>query len=197
MFDRASRLMTALAFMVMLSACETQPVTHALTPISFAGKPPISLDVGQLEIVPEYQSPAKRPNIEQLMPVSPEAATVKWAQERLRPVGRTGSARVVIKDAHVVEVSLKTDKSISGLFKDEQAERYDAVLDVAVQIQDERHLTIADVLARATRSRTVSEGVTLNEREKVLHEITEGLIRDIDSQMEGLIHSYLSRWVAQ
>ena len=122
---------------------------------------------------------------------------MRWAQERLRPVGRIGSARVVIKDARVVEVALKTDKSFTGMFKEEQAERYDAVLDVAIQILDERHMPVADVLARATRSRTVPEGVSLNERDRVLHDVTESLVRDIDSQMDGLIRSYLGRWVAE
>jgi len=197
MFVRASRLMVALAALITLAACETKPPVARLAEISFAGKRPIQLDVGQLEIVPEYQSPAKRPHVEHLMPVSPEAATVRWAQERLRPVGRTGSARVVIKDARVVEVSLKTDKSFTGMFKEEQAERYDAVLDVAIQILDERHMPVADVLARATRSRTVPEGVSLNERDRVLHDVTESLVRDIDSQMDGLIRSYLGRWVAE
>lgn len=197
MFARASRLMIAALALFALSACETKPTAQKLPEISFAGKRPIALNVGQLEIVPEYQSPAKRPNVEQLMPISPEAATVRWAQDRLRPVGRTGSARVLIKDARVVEVPLKTDKSFSGMFKEEQAERYDAVLDVAVQVLDERHFPVADVLARATRSRTVPEGISLNERDRVLFELTEALIKDIDSQMEGLINSFLGRWVAQ
>jgi hypothetical protein len=197
MLVRASRLMLALVAMVALSACETKPPTQKLAEISFANKRPISLNVGQLEIVPEYQSPAARPNVEHLMPTSPEAATVRWAQDRLRPVGRSGSARVLIKDARVVEITLKTDKSFTGMFKEEQAERYDAVLDVAIQILDERHLPVADVLARATRSRTVPEGISLNERDRILHEVTESLIRDIDSQMDGLIRSYLSRWVAE
>ena len=129
------------------------------------------------------------------MPVSPEAATVRWAQERLRPMGRSGFARVVIKDAKVVEVPLKVDKSIGGLFKQEQSERYDAALDVAVEIRDERGMVVADVVARATRSKTVPEGASLNERDRVLHEVAESLVRDIDAQMDGLIRSYLSRWV--
>jgi hypothetical protein len=197
MLARASRLMIAAFALFALSACETKPVAQKLPDISFADKRPISLSVGQLEIVPEYQSPAKRPHVEHLMPISPEAATVRWAQDRIRPMGRTGSARVLIKDARVVEVALKTDKSFTGMFKEEQAERYDAVLDVAIQILDERQFPIADVLARATRSRTVPEGVSLNERDRVMYDLTEALIRDIDSQMEGLIKSYLSRWVAE
>ncbi|MGE5515350.1 MAG: hypothetical protein ACM31D_05960 [Bacteroidota bacterium] len=195
MLFRPSRVAMALLCALTLAACENKPPVQKLPEISFADKRPFMLDVGQLEIVPEYISPGKRPNIEHLMPVSPENATVRWAQDRLRPVGRSGFARVVIKDAKVVEVPLKTDKGFTGMFKQEQEERYDASLDVAIQILDERHMPVADVVARATRTRTVPEGVSLNERDRVLYEISESLIRDIDTQMDGLIRSYLNRWV--
>lgn len=195
MFLRRSRVVLALACALALGACENKPPVQKLPEISFADKAPFRLDVGQLEIVPEYVSPAKRPNIEHLMPVSPEAATVRWAQDRLRPIGRSGYARVIIRDAKVIEVPLQVDKGFSGMFKDQQAARFDGSLDVAVQILDERHLPVADVVARATRTKTVAEGASLNERDRVLYEISESMIRDIDSQMDGLIRTYLNRWV--
>ncbi len=192
---RPSRAVLALAAALALAGCQSKPPIQKLPDISFAEKRPIQLDVGQLEIVPEYVSPAKKPNIEHLMPVSPENATVRWAQDRLRPVGRSGFARVVIKDARVVEVPLRTDKGFTGMFKEEQSARFDGTLDVAIQILDDRHIPVGDVVARATRTKTVPEGASLNDRDRVLYEITESLIRDIDGQMDGLVRSYLNRWV--
>lgn len=192
---RLSRLMLVLAGALALAACEAQPVAQKLPELSFADKRPFQLNVGQLEIVPEYQPTGRKPNVEHLMPLSPENATVRWAQDRLRPMGKSGFARVLIKDAKVVEVPLSTDKGFTGMFKDQQSERYDGSLDVAIQILDERHFPVADVVARATRSHTVAEGATLNERDKIMFELSEGLIRDIDSQMESLVRTYLSRWV--
>ncbi|HLO77056.1 MAG TPA: hypothetical protein VK196_11440 [Magnetospirillum sp.] len=192
---RPSRLVMALACVLALAACENKPPVQKLPEISFANKRPFQLDVGQLEIVPEYVSPAKRPNVEHLMPVSPENAVVRWAQDRLHPVGRSGYARVVIRDARVIEVPLKTDKGFTGMFKEEQSERYDGSLDVAIQILDERHMVVADVVARATRTKTIREGASMNERDRVLYEIAESMVTDIDTQMDGLINTYLTRWV--
>jgi len=197
MIVRPSRLAMALAAALALVACDSKPPVQRLPEISFADKAPIVLDVGQLEIVSEYQSPARSPNYEHLMPVSPEAAMIRWAKERLKPMGRAGFARVVIKDASVVKSDLRTDKGLTGMFKEEQAERYDGKLDVEVQILDARHMQQANVTARATRVRSLAEGVTVNERDKALHEITELMITDIDSQLDGLIRTYESRWVMQ
>lgn len=192
---RFSRLILALAGTLALAACESQPVVQKLPELSFADKRPFQFNVGQLEIVPEYQPTGRKPNVEHLMPLSPENATVRWAQDRLRPMGKSGFARVLIKEAKVVEVPLSTEKGFTGMFKDQQSERYEGSLDVAIQILDERHFPIADVVARANRTNTVAEGATLNERDKVLYELSEGLIRDIDTQMESLVRTYLSRWL--
>ena len=199
MIVRPSRLVLALAAALALVACESKPPVQKLPEISFADKPQIMLDVGggQPEIVSEYKSPARAPNYEYLMPVSPEAAAIRWTRDRLKPMGASGYVRVVIKDASVVKTDLKTDKGLTGMFKEEQAERYDGKLEVQVQILDARHLPVADVVARATRVRSLAEGVSVNERDKALHEMVELMMTDIDAQLDGLIHTYLSRWVMQ
>ena len=191
---RVAKLFGVLCVLAV-AACTQGTAPKPAPVLSFADKAAIQLDVAQLEIRPEYVSPGRSPNIEHIMPLSPEAGVVRWAQDRLKPMGRTGYARVVIQDAKVVEVPLPVEDGFKGMFKKQQSERYDGSLDVAVQILDERHFPIADVVARATRSRSVPEGISLNERDQVLFEITESLVRDVDSQIDGLIRSYLSRWV--
>jgi len=195
MVIRYSCLLAAMVAALSLTACKTEPSPQKLPEISFANRGPIRMDVGQLEIQSEYSSPGRSPNVEHLMLISPEAATIRWAQDRLRPTGRSGFARLQIKDAHVTETVLKTDKSFTGMFKEEQGTRYDGALDVAVQILDDRHFTVSEVVARANRSKTVAEDASLAEKDRVLYDITESLVRDIDAQLDGLIRSYMSRYV--
>ncbi len=195
MYARPLRLLTVLIALSLTAACETQPPAPKLPEIGFADKTPFSLNVGQLEIVSEYKTPGRAPNVDQLMQISPEAAAVRWAKDRIKPMGRTGSVRVVIKDGSVVEVSLKTEKGFTGLFKDEPGTRYDGKLDVAIQILDERHLPVAEVVAHASHSRSLLEGITVNERDKALWDISNAMIHDIDDQMDGMIRSYFARWV--
>ncbi len=193
---RHLHLVVAVLATLAVTACQnTKPPMQTLPEISFANLRPFNLDVGQLEIVSEYVPPGRSPNIEHLMPVSPEAAAQRWAQDRLKPMGRDGYARVVIRDAKVIEVPLAIDKGLTGAFKKEQEMRYDATLDVAVQILDARHMVVGETVARSSRSRTVTEGITLNERDRVLYDISESLAKDIDEQMSQLIRNFLGRWV--
>ena len=196
MFSRVARFGFGLLALVAVAACSTKPAVQHLPDLSFADRKPVLLDVAQLEIVSQYQPPGKAPNYEHLMPISPEAAAIRWAKERLRPVGKTGFARVVIKDGAVIRTDLKVDTSVKGMFKDEQAERYDGTLEIQVELLDARHLPIGtDVTARATRTRSLPEDVTVNERERALFDVTESMARDIDTQLDGLIRSYMAKWV--
>ncbi len=189
---RAFGLLALLA----VCSCSTKPAVQHLPELTFTDRKPVYMDVAQLEIVSQYQPPGRAPNYEHLMPISPEAAAIRWAKDRLKPVGRTGSVRVIIKDAPVIRTDLKVDTSVKGMFKDEQAERYDGTLEVLVEILDARHLPIGtDITARATRTRSLAEDVTVNERERALFDITETMARDVDTQLDGLIHSYMSKWV--
>jgi hypothetical protein len=199
MIARHLRLMVVLVAALAATGCQnTKPPIQTLPPISFANQQPIRLNVAELEVVSEYVPPGRAPNYEHLMPVSPGAAIERWAVDRLKPVGPRGSgiARVTIKDARVIEVPLKTDKGVTGMFKKEQEARYDGSLQVVVEILDSRHLPVgADVLASSSHTRTVPEGMTMNERDRVLYDLSETMAKDIDRQMGPLIRNYLGRWL--
>ncbi|MEO0035038.1 MAG: hypothetical protein RLZZ501_1061 [Pseudomonadota bacterium] len=189
-----------LALALSVTACQNSgPPAQTLPQISFADRAPLRLNVAQIEIVWEYQPPGQYPNVDQVMPVAPGSAIERWAQDRLRPIGRadSGTARVVIRDGSVVEVPLRVDRGFSGAFKTEQELRYDANLKVSIEIQDARHMTVADVTATAQRSRSVAEGLSVNQRDKVLYEITTDLSHEIDRQLDQLIRDYFGRWLVR
>ena len=78
-----------------------------------------------------------------------------------------GVARVVARRASVVEVPLKRSEGLKGLFTRDQSERYDAVIDMMMEIWDEFWEGSGDGESKAKRSRSVSENISLIEREKV------------------------------
>lgn len=200
MIARHLSLMVAIVAALAATACSnTKPPIQKLPEISFANRGTFSLNVAELEIVSDYVSPRRPPNIEHTMPVSPGSAMERWALDRLRPVGRpnSGYARLVIKDASVTETRLATDTGLSGAFKTEQELRYDASLQVTIEIQDARHMTLGSVDASAARSRTVPEGLTVNERERIFYDLSESLAQEIDQKMSTLIPGYFGRWLVR
>jgi hypothetical protein len=185
----------AVSVLLVLAGCQQPPPQQRLPELSFAGQPPIQLNIGRIEVVTQYQPPLRAPNVEHQMPVSPAAAMQRWAQDRLRPLGRDGSARLIIRDAKVTETRLKTDSGFTGMFKEQPSERYDAVLDVVFQVLDDRQFMIAEAQAQATRSRGVLEGISVNERERIWYEMVKQLSDDVGAQLDANIRIYMQRWL--
>lgn len=182
----------ALGLLLALAACTTNPPTRHLPEMTFSNLQPIQLDVGRIEIVSEYQPPGRAPHIEAEMPVAPDNAVRRWVQDRLRPVGREGTVRVVIRDAQATETPLATSNS---LFTREQAARIDMSVDVAIQVLDERQFVVAEATGRAARSRTTSEGIKLNARDQILYDMVEGMMKRFNDEIDPGIRSSLSSYI--
>ena len=97
-------LFVTLGWLGLLAACSSPPPpSQKLPPMSFTQAAPMPLDVARIEYKVEYSAPAVAPHIEYDMPVSPENALRRWVSDRLRPVGKTGVLRVVIRNASATE----------------------------------------------------------------------------------------------
>lgn len=190
-------VLAALVLPLAFSACETPPPAQSTPSMSFSHLTPLRLAVGQVDVVSSFRSPMKEPNVEHLMaPVpSPEAAARIWAKDRLKAVGGAHRAELRIIDAPVVETSLKTDKGFSGMFKKEQAVRYDAALAVEITIRDSRGMTVASAEVKATRSQTLGEEATLNQRDQVWYEMVEALMKDINIRLDENIRTYMAGYL--
>lgn len=180
---------------VFVAGCATDLEKPGFPQISFAHLQPITLNVARVEVENRYVSPAARPNVEHEFPVSPAAAALNWGRDRLRAAGTAGVARVIIRRASVVEVPLKRSQGVEGLFTRDQSERYDAVIDMMAEIRDEAGNVRVTVESTAKRSRSVSENISLIEREKVWFEMTESMMTDLNTALENQIRIHMKDWI--
>jgi hypothetical protein len=174
-----------------LGACETPAPVQRLPTLTYGHLDRLHLDAAALEVVSEYTSPMKAPNVEHLFPTPPRTALERWAADRLEAVGRRGIARFIIKDARGTATPLAIDKGLTGAFKKEQSVRYEASVEVLLEIVDERGFRKGFSTARVIRTRTLTEGATLNERDKIWLELTEALMNDFNAEMEKNVRQYL------
>ena len=183
------------AVFVVAGCAAPQPVS-ALPEIRFTDKQPLNLDVGRIDIISEYTSPFRSPNVEHSMPVSPEKVARTWANDRLRAVGPEARiAQFIIKNASVIETPLKVDPGFTGLFKKEQSERYVGKLEVALEIRDQNGRVVGESSAKAEISRTVGEDVTIADREAVWHDMSKKLANDIDALLEENMRRYMAKFI--
>lgn len=190
-------LALVLGLAAVLTACETRLETPTYADITFAHLPPIALDVAEVRVVRAYQPTSQPPNVETEFPVGLDDTAARWAIDRLRAVGDSGTATVRILDASAVERPLEKTEGVAGLFTTDQAEKYDARYLVEVSAENPNRGVAVETTAEVTRTQTVPEGLTLNEREQIWYELTEKMAADLDQQMEQNIRQHMGPLLAQ
>ncbi|WP_282604286.1 hypothetical protein [Pelagibius sp. Alg239-R121] len=182
-----ARVAVMVLFGLVLAACETPPSQNNFAEITFRHLPEIKLNVSEIVYESEYEAPKTAPNVDHIFPVAPAQAAERWAADRLRAVGPDNKAFFILKDASVTEEQLETKGGLTGAFTTEQTERYLARMVVEMKIVDNFGNTLANLNARAERSTTTPEDLSLREREEVWFKLTEDIMRDIDQQLDPTI----------
>jgi hypothetical protein len=182
----------ALAATLALAACSSAPPRPQARQISFANQAPISFDVARIEVVQQYQPPQVAPNVDHLVPVPPSDAIRRWANERLRAMGSSGTLRVVIKDATITETRLPSTSGVRGTFTTDQSERYDGHLAVDLVVDVPSRRFQGYTAATVARTISVPENISLQGREDAWHAMVERLMTELNTKLEEGIYGNLT-----
>ena len=179
----------------LLAGCSTPPPPPPRFPeVTFSG-PPIKLAVGAVEVVEAYTPPLAAPHVEHLFPISPEHMAARWPKDRLAAGGGPLRARYTVKEAGVTETQLPRTEGIRGAFTKDQAQRYDAALDIELDIIDERGFAVGTVTAHVERHQSVAEDITLAQRDEVWYQMVQGMAKDLDAELDKNVKASLPRFI--
>jgi hypothetical protein len=187
-------LLLSVAVGLALTGCSSDP-RPVYPEITYAGQPPIALDVATVEVVDAYRPPLQAPNVDHLFPVSLSEVVGRWAKDRLRAVGADGTARLVVEDASVVQHDLPVRKGVTGLITTDQEARFDGRLAARLEIVKAGGLASGFVEAEARRSQTVAEGVSLEDRDKIFFRMAEHMAKDLDRELEAGVRQHLAPFI--
>ena len=194
-----TRLIAICAILVTaLAGCSTSPPPQRFPELTYGHLGVMRLDVEKVEIVNEYQAPLAPPNVDHLFPIPPERAMRRWAQDRLAANGTPGRyARFVITDAKVTETNLPRSTGLTGAFTKDQSQRYDLSMSAAIEIREDRgNFRTGYATASTSRSRSVREDITINDREKVWFEMLEQAMNELNAELERQIKGNMARFLA-
>jgi hypothetical protein len=181
-----------------LASCTEAPTVPQFAPLTFGHMSRLVFEATRLEIESDYQPPLAPPNVEHLFAQRPNAVLQRWANDRLAVSGRGEHlVRFVIQDARVTETELPRTTGVRATFTNEQAQRYDGRMAAAIEIRQVRgNFRVGDAVASATRSRSVAENITLNDRERVWYEMVEQMMGDINAELERQVRANLPRFLS-
>ena len=179
----------------VLAACDTPPMRQSFATLTFQDRPPIRLDVAQVEIVQGYKAPGVAPHVDHLFPQKPADVAATWGRDVLQAAGERGMATYTVLDASATETALPRSTGMTQMFKTEQSDRYDLHIAVKLEVGNPLLASTGYVTASANRSQTVAEDMTLNQREAVWFQMTESAMRELDEKLEAAIKDKLKPFV--
>lgn len=183
-----------LMVLIPVGGCSSKPPPPP-PDVTFDHLAPINLNVITVETRSIYSPPLAPPNVDHRFPVPPEQAMKRWADHRLRSVGLSETSRFTILRASVVEERLRTDTGLLDRVKIEPAARYTATLEGQLEIFDASGRRVKGASARVSRTRSLKEGLTADERDRAWIDLTNSVMRDFDASMTEAIKKYLADWV--
>ncbi|WP_341705441.1 hypothetical protein [Ferrovibrio sp.] len=186
----------ALGVTALLAACTTAPEKLMLPEIGFADQPKLTFAAASVETIQEYQPSAQPPHIELGIPQSPVLVAQRWTRDRIaldnsQPYRLT----VVIRRAAVTEEDLKKTPGLRGSFTEDQIARFSTDVAMAVELRDARGFKVGEATASAKRSTTMSEKASLNDRDRLIHELVKATMMDVNRELEQNIRQYMPLYV--
>jgi hypothetical protein len=179
----------------MLTGCEDGPNVPSYPAIKFNHLETFNLNVASIDVVDRYEPPMGSPNVDHLFPLSLSSAVETWAKDRLNATGSAYKLKVVIHDASVTSKTLpKSEKGIKGFFTKEQGELFNARLEVTFEVfEDDPLIPKNEMRIEISKSKSIEEGATLNEKEALFYQITKEIINDFNAQFEKNFDTYLGQ----
>ena len=186
-------MVPVLALLLAATGCETPAPEPVFPDLTFAHLTPIGIDVSTIEVIENYVSPMRAPNVEHEFPVSPGKATLYWTKRRFRATGSVRRGQVIIQDASVTATPLNVKKGVTGLFSNEQSVRYDARIQVRIEVTSPVGGRSSFATATVKRSRTAAEEISLNERHQLFFDLVSALLEDLDAAAVKNVRQHMSQ----
>ena len=180
--------------LIPLAGCDTPNLENSLPELTFKHQNIIQLDVERIEIINEFKMPFKFPNVEHLVPISPGASAERWASDILRPTGKSGIAQFVITNGSVIREDLKIQKGIKGIFSLDHSKRFEANVNVRLEIFKDQKKSVAQ--ASASRSQTLREDASPNLQSRLWYNLVERLMESFNRQMRNQINTHLRIFIS-
>lgn len=193
----ALRLSGMLLVSGLAIGCATPERAPLAADVSFLDRPAFRFRAGEIEVVRAFEPSPQTGNLDWVAVMAPSALAQRWVKERVRAAGGPLQVRFVIRAAELTEENLPVARGLRGAFTTDQAQRYRGIIDVDLEVRDERGRIAGKVSARVERQQSVAEGITAADRTNVLASMLAAMARDLDLELERNIESTLPGFIAQ
>ncbi len=185
-----------LAVGVFIAACSSSPPPEVPTDVSFASDTVLAADVTSMNVTVQNVPARDYPHVGHRSPVTFEQAARKWADARFNMTGNSVNAlRIIVKEGDITESLLDVKTGFTGAFKKEQAAKYEARLEVALEILDPDGKVLTSGSAKSFNSQTVPEDATEADKQIVWVGMVKKAFDSLDQELIPQLRQGMSTYM--
>ena len=188
------KYLATFALLSLLTACADDTTSIPKLDYGYTADQKINLTVQNLGVIDHTLQLPNSPYVGHQLNPTVDQALHQWAADRLQAVGRSGQITFVIKDASLTTSTLKVDHGVDKLLTRQQGTKYTAHAEVEISVKGK--IVYGSASAEASRSATMPENPTDEERKAIYIGILNGLMQDLNRNIEASINQHLSDFVA-
>lgn len=177
------RSLFAGAGLLLLAACGGPELAN-VAPVSFAGRPPIRLNVARVDTVNQSSIPG-------VQRATPAPAIREWAAARLQAAGRAGIGQLIIQEATLTREKLATQGGLTSIFNDQPSQKLTLRLAARLEVGAIGNITGGYADVRVERSTTVTDGSSVADQARAEAALLQDGMGEFDRQFEANIRQYL------
>ncbi|PPR79980.1 MAG: hypothetical protein CFH01_00087 [Alphaproteobacteria bacterium MarineAlpha2_Bin1] len=180
----------------LLVSCQS-PAPFSNLKLNFDHLDKISLNVSDIEIISTYKPTFKRPNVDHLYEETLTEIANRYILYKFNTVNTNQRLRVLIKEASLkknIKRNLKKSEIIN-IFNNKSYVLYTAVLQVEVQIINERGFIVSRVISDVFYRKSDTENLSINEDLMVYFEICEKIIMLLDEELLSQINKHFKKYL--
>ena len=181
---------------LLLGACGSSPEPVVPRDVAFAVTEALSVDATSVDVQFMNVPPREYPHVGHRSPVTFEDASRKWIGTRFHLTGNAAIAlRIIFKKGDITEELLPVKTGIAGTFKKEQAGKYEARLEVALELVDPNGKVLASASGEAWNTHTVPEDATENDKRIVWVGMVAQAFDSLDQELTPRIHQGMGEYI--
>jgi hypothetical protein len=189
------RAVVAGAALALMTACTSGPVA-TYPDVTWRHLDPIVFAAGPVEKLAAWTN-NEDGSIQSSLPFNLGRMAMNWPDDRIQTAGTSDMLRYSVTEASITSNVLKTTKGIKGVFTDDQSDKIDLKVAAKLELLDANGVQKGEVSAMAERSRTLSESMSVAEREQAVYDATTALLMDLDRELERQINNNLGRFLVR
>tara|TARA_Y100000588_G_C14240238_1_gene919011 strand:- start:907 stop:1494 length:588 start_codon:yes stop_codon:yes gene_type:complete len=142
-----------------------------------------------------YETTFNEPYIDHVMEVTPTIRIFNWLENNINNFGTENYIIIDIQNASIIREEINREITVAGVIKKKNDYVYKLNFDVLYVLYDDNNQVLATAKSNVFRSTTSSKFISLNERNKILDNLTFNSLKDLSNKSSEVLKKHMSEYI--